>query len=128
MFFPNDNKLSENNGNHIVSTNTNLIDSVFKEHRNLQNLPFESICAGDQTINCGNNGKCISLPNVDNQKQFLCVCSDGFTGPKCETGEFPAKSEILVFSNFLFYIIITSLGCLYEFRPHFSLFKWWNLY
>ncbi|OII74810.1 uncharacterized protein cubi_00363 [Cryptosporidium ubiquitum] len=79
MFFP-----IESN-NHFTTKNTNLINDASKKFRDLQTLPFESICAGDQTLNCGNNGKCISLPNVSNQNQFLCVCDDGFTGPKCET-------------------------------------------
>ncbi|KAL3130077.1 EGF-like domain protein [Cryptosporidium hominis] len=86
MLLPNKNNSEEINNNHISTTpNDNLIIKVSNQLRNLQNLPFESICAGDQTINCGENGKCISLPNVNNQKQFLCVCSDGFTGPSCET-------------------------------------------
>ncbi|KAL5370616.1 EGF domain-containing membrane associated protein [Cryptosporidium parvum] len=87
MLLPNENNSKEiNNNSHISTTpNDNLIIKVSNQLRNLQNLPFESICAGDQTINCGENGKCISLPNVNNQKQFLCVCSDGFTGPSCKT-------------------------------------------
>ncbi|POM82264.1 EGF-like domain protein [Cryptosporidium meleagridis] len=88
MLFPNENHSKEiNNNKHISATtpNDNLIIKVSNQLRNLQNLPFESICAGDQTINCGQNGKCISLPNVNNEKQFLCVCNDGFTGPTCQT-------------------------------------------
>ncbi|QOY43254.1 EGF-like domain containing protein [Cryptosporidium parvum] len=100
MLLPNENNSKEiNNNSHISTTpNDNLIIKVSNQLRNLQNLPFESICAGDQTINCGENGKCISLPNVNNQKQFLCVCSDGFTGPSCKTGKFIDQLFILSFN------------------------------
>ncbi|KAH8584873.1 extracellular membrane associated with 3 EGF domains and a transmembrane domain [Cryptosporidium sp. chipmunk genotype I] len=84
MLFPNENNSSKKN-NISTTPNLNLITNVSNQLRNLQTLPFESICAGDQSINCGQNGKCVSLPNVDNKSQFLCVCSDGFTGPSCET-------------------------------------------
>lgn len=111
----------------VYSANPTLIEDVSAKVRNLQTVPFESVCAGDQTINCGFNGKCISLPTVDNQKQFLCICLDGFTGPRCETGEFLSLSTTKQFT-YPASPSPNSLGRLQKQRTHLSLSKRWNMH
>ncbi|KAK6587591.1 extracellular membrane associated with 3 EGF domains and a transmembrane domain [Cryptosporidium xiaoi] len=71
----------------IYSTfNQNLIDDYIDTVRKMDSsqIPFESYCAGEQTLNCGMNGKCVSLGVSSGIKQFVCVCSYGYTGVKCD--------------------------------------------
>ncbi|KAJ1606566.1 EGF domain-containing membrane associated protein [Cryptosporidium canis] len=91
MYFENGGGLQE--AKSVYSEPPSLIDDISGKLRNVQSVPFESVCAGDQSLNCGQNGKCVSLPTVENQKQFVCICSDGFTGPTCETAWDACKSS-----------------------------------
>ncbi|KAJ1612776.1 EGF domain-containing membrane associated protein [Cryptosporidium canis] len=90
MYFENGGGLQE--AKSVYSEPPSLIDDISGKLRNVQSVPFESVCAGDQSLNCGQNGKCVSLPTVENQKQFVCICSDGFTGPTCETARMPTHT------------------------------------
>ncbi|KAF7457391.1 EGF-like domain protein [Cryptosporidium felis] len=72
------------NSKQLFSPTSDLLETISNSNRGLQTLPFESICVGEQSLNCGNNGKCVSLPTVSNVKQFMCICSEGYTGVKCE--------------------------------------------
>ncbi|KAH8742099.1 extracellular membrane associated protein with 3 EGF domains and a transmembrane domain [Cryptosporidium ryanae] len=89
MSFKLDSNHSENSQNldDIYSALTqNLIENYASTLRKMDTseIPFESFCPGDQTLNCGMNGKCVSLGVASGIKQFVCVCSDGYTGVKCD--------------------------------------------
>lgn len=72
-----------------VDTNTTQVSSSSTVDDLSQEIPFESICSGDQQVNCGQNGKCFEIGVLANQRQYICICTDGYTGPKCDTSKFP---------------------------------------
>ncbi|EEA08248.1 EGF-like domain-containing protein [Cryptosporidium muris RN66] len=75
----------------VVATNVQAVDTNSTQVPNssttgeLSQIPFESICSGDQQVNCGQNGKCFEVGVLEDQRQYICICIDGYTGPKCDT-------------------------------------------
>jgi hypothetical protein len=50
-----------------------------------QCLLHDVICHSDQNATCQNGGQCIPITeNMVSDKQFICLCSHGFSGKRCE--------------------------------------------
>lgn len=100
MYYSSKNFINDQQYN-IYKSKSTFIQEFSKQFRNLQSssIPFESICAGEQDLNCGQHGKCVSLGISSNTKQFLCVCADGFTGPLCNKGKFLFFIIIYIIKN-----------------------------
>ncbi|CAF1167926.1 unnamed protein product [Adineta steineri] len=48
-------------------------------------LLSSKICHSDQNTTCNNNGQCVSVnENIATNKSFICMCSKGFSGERCE--------------------------------------------